>query len=95
MHLKNLQVNRILNHWAGSHGSSVSVATLSPRSSLTQKVAGTQAAFAEGAGSYTNTCNKTNAITNEARSESGTILTAAQAAEVIGEAALIRSLLQC
>jgi Tol biopolymer transport system component len=71
------------------------VATLSPRSSLTQKVAGTQAAFAEGAGSYNNTCNKVNAITNEARSESGTILTAAQAAEVISEAAYIRSLLQC
>jgi Tol biopolymer transport system component len=71
------------------------VATLSPRSSLTQKVASTQAAFAEGAGSYTNTCNKTNAITNEARSESGNILTAAQATEVISETALIRSLLQC
>ncbi len=71
------------------------VATLSPRSSLPQKVAGTQAAFAEGAGSYTNTCNKLNAVTNEARSESGTILTAAQAAEVISEAGAIRSLLQC
>ena len=71
------------------------VATLPPGGSLSQKVAGAQAAFAEGAGSYTNTCNKTNAITNEAASESGATLTAAQATEVISEAGAIRSLLQC
>src|SRR5258706_8080405 len=71
------------------------VATLPPGSSLSQKLASAQAAFADGAGSYANTCNKMNAITNEAASESGTTLTAAQAAEVISEAAAIRGLLQC
>jgi Tol biopolymer transport system component len=71
------------------------VASLPPGSSLSQKVAGAQAAFAEGAGSYANTCNKVNAITNEAASEKGTTLTAGQAAEVTSEAAVIRNLLQC
>lgn len=71
------------------------VATLPPGSSLSQKVAGAQAAFSEGAGSYANTCNKLNAVTNEATSESGTTLTPAQAAEVITAAGVIRGLLQC
>jgi Tol biopolymer transport system component len=71
------------------------VATLPPGSSLSQKVAGAQATFAEGAGSYANTCNKINAITNEATSESGTTLTPAQAAQVKTAAGVIRGLLQC
>jgi Tol biopolymer transport system component len=71
------------------------VSTLPPGSSLPQKVAGAQAAFAEGAGNYANTCNKVNAIINEATSESGTTLTATQAAEVSSEAGVVRSLLQC
>jgi Tol biopolymer transport system component len=71
------------------------VATLPPGNSLAQKVTSVQAAFAEGAGSYDNTCNKTNAVINEANSETGTTLTRAQAAEVTAETNAIRALLQC
>ncbi len=76
-------------------GSTKTEITFPPPSIDTGAPAGAQAAFANGAGSYTNTCNKMNAITNEATSESGTTLTAAQAAEVISEAGAIRSFLQC
>jgi Tol biopolymer transport system component len=69
--------------------------TLSTKSSISQKVSGVQAAFAEGWGSYNTTCNKTNSVIHEASSESGSILTSEQAATVIAQSDAVRTLLQC
>ncbi len=68
---------------------------LPPGGSLTQKVRNAQSAFADGAGNWDNTCNKLNAVSNEANSEAGITITAAQAASVAAQTSSTRTLMQC